>query len=417
MKNSIRLKIDSSVDDKIKFLCKTFPELEWSGRVFYRVEGTISNPTEMCITCVDLVPLNVGTKTYTSYTWEEERDLLIDYQMENDERLDDTFIGLVHSHNSMRVFFSGEDWDELKTNSPNYDYYLSLIVNNAGDREAKIAIVGTAEPTRFTLKKEQGEAFAIEIPAKEEKIMFTYNCEIEVPKIAVTDEFAAMVSKIIIRHKEKKDKEEEERKAKAIITTGKTPVYQGIGYVRNKQEDYKLYKMREIERNKAGLGSEDSWLQDDNHGLSDPLIYDNLGNDMDERIEEKVQQVLVDTNEEFLCRLLRYGADYNGETVDDTITDIVNAEFEEEQYALTVLEFLPRFYNDFYETEPDNDLHNKQGYSTVLENIGDILMEYNEDVEFVSHLISGIRQILERNNTLIEKLKDERRNKRSTRKI
>ena len=39
-------------------------------------------------------------------------------------------VGHIHSHNVMRVFFSGTDMDELHDNAPSHNFYVSLIVNN-----------------------------------------------------------------------------------------------------------------------------------------------------------------------------------------------------------------------------------------------------------------------------------------------
>lgn len=107
----------------------------------------------MSFETVDLVLQDIGTSGHT--------------QFENEEDLVDIFIanphfrkcrmGLIHSHNVMPTFFSGEDISELEDNSIGTDFYLSLIVNNKFSPKAKIAfrekVVSNYSGSVTTVKK------------------------------------------------------------------------------------------------------------------------------------------------------------------------------------------------------------------------------------------------------------------------
>lgn len=109
-----------------------------------------------------------------------------------------TNVKLIHSHNNMSVFFSGTDVSELEDNAPNHEYYLSLIVNNKGDKQAKVCHIAK-RLTKFQRRNSdtlQFENFQNEL---EEEVLIIYNCEIveECQNIEVSKEFEERTSEII----------------------------------------------------------------------------------------------------------------------------------------------------------------------------------------------------------------------------
>lgn len=79
--------------------------------------------------------MDIGTAGHTQFEYDES---VIDVYEKNPEYME-CRLGLVHSHNTMSTFFSGEDMEELEDNTANTDFYVSLIVNNASKYTAKIA--------------------------------------------------------------------------------------------------------------------------------------------------------------------------------------------------------------------------------------------------------------------------------------
>ena len=133
-----KLIIPIEVSKKKDYLCTIIPDVEWSGILFYKVEGDLDKVESLVFTAVDIHPMDKGTGTATSYKFDGSE--VVDIFADKPELMDCRF-GHVHSHNKMGVFFSGTDNDELRDNAPNHNIYLSLIVNNAGDTLAKIAIL------------------------------------------------------------------------------------------------------------------------------------------------------------------------------------------------------------------------------------------------------------------------------------
>lgn len=152
--------------------------------LFYNMEGTIQRVKDMVITPVDIFLRDIGTKGHTDFVYDEE---CMDFVERNNLHM--TKYGFIHSHNSMQVFFSPEDKDELQDNVGNHNIYLSLIVNNFMDMTAKV--VSLAQPsTTLECVDEDGNRY--DMPVREiEKVIMEYNCSIEMPKTEfdVNDDF------------------------------------------------------------------------------------------------------------------------------------------------------------------------------------------------------------------------------------
>lgn len=186
---------------KVKYLCRAIPEVEWSGVLFYVVEGTIREPESMEVVLKDILPMDKGTSGFTEYNLDKR---FVDYLMDNPEAMM-WKAGHIHSHNTMPVFFSGTDTDELHDNSSNYDFYLSLIVNNFMDFKAKIATIGHAKVesivAQYNATDENGEVYGIDEGKfyVDVKRMYTYECEIvsSIEQIDAPDYFKNGVKHIL----------------------------------------------------------------------------------------------------------------------------------------------------------------------------------------------------------------------------
>lgn len=131
-KSSYKIIVSESLEKKIRHLCQSISTIEWSGVLFYKKEGEFQDDT-LVITAVDLVLLDIGTSTYTEFDMSPE---VISYQVDND--LLDCEIGLIHSHNTMKTFFSGTDINTLREYGSQMNHFVSLIVNNEGIYSAAI---------------------------------------------------------------------------------------------------------------------------------------------------------------------------------------------------------------------------------------------------------------------------------------
>lgn len=176
------LKLKTIIPDivltKIKYLCDKIREVEWSGILYYKINGSIKDPNNIELILVDILLLDIGTKSHTEYSFD---DIFVTNMMNNEE-LEDCMIGHIHSHNSMSVFFSSEDWSELEDNAPNHNIYLSVIVNNYLDICGKVCFIIETQNTneiKFTAKDESGNRYIYSNPVSiVDKKLISYDCSI-----------------------------------------------------------------------------------------------------------------------------------------------------------------------------------------------------------------------------------------------
>ena len=131
----MQLIISHNAQEEIRLLCGVFPNREWSGYLVYRM--AYSKEEEDYHIYIDrIIPLDVGTETETEYDDgyipQAVKDLL-----EDDGELR---LGHIHSHNTQEVFFSSTDINELVRGAERSEPYLSLIVNNLMEMEAKLCV-------------------------------------------------------------------------------------------------------------------------------------------------------------------------------------------------------------------------------------------------------------------------------------
>lgn len=125
--------IPAKVERLIRFLCERVWDTEWSGVLFYNPIGNFEDGS-LEIHCVDILPMDIGTTTYTEFDMSPD---VISYMAQNRELLD-CKMGLIHSHNNMSTFFSGTDTNTLQEEGTDRNHFVSLIVNNAGKYTAAI---------------------------------------------------------------------------------------------------------------------------------------------------------------------------------------------------------------------------------------------------------------------------------------
>lgn len=211
-----KIVIPAEVEKKIRFLCKNIWDVEWSGVLFYKVEGAFEDKS-LTIRCVDLFQMDIGTSAYTEFNVSPD---MATYMVDHPELLEEgIYQGLIHSHNNMATFFSGTDTATLSAEGNDMAHFVSLIVNNAGKYTAgitrKYKCVQTVSekytyPTWNGEVREGVETFDIE----EEKLEW-FNLDIVFED--ATDDFETEMMERI--------KEIKEAKKKVV-----TPMYGGRNY-------------------------------------------------------------------------------------------------------------------------------------------------------------------------------------------
>ena len=141
--------VPEPVERMIRTFCDMSPRNEWSGVLFYTVEGDFESP-KLEVVCKDILLMDIGSSAYTVYDFSNAE--VGDYIGENPELID-CYTGLIHSHQNFGTFFSGTDTDTLRKEGSDLPNFVSLIVNNAGEYSAAITRKVTYQSTIHTEKK------------------------------------------------------------------------------------------------------------------------------------------------------------------------------------------------------------------------------------------------------------------------
>lgn len=177
------LLVSQKLQNQISFLCSEVNDDEWSGTLFYSVEGDLGEDN-FKIKAEELFLQDIGNATYTEY--DPGNPDFIRFLMDNPDYMN-MKQGHIHSHNKMSVFFSGTDSDELVDNSAFHNFYVSLIVNNKNEMCAKIAFRATETrevKSVVSFKGADGSAKSKEVNSTNEEVgVYAYTCDVETPPL------------------------------------------------------------------------------------------------------------------------------------------------------------------------------------------------------------------------------------------
>lgn len=189
--STYKLIIPDLVQRKIKEWCYHFPTKEWSGTLFYTVEGSFED-NSLVITCKDIYVSDIGSATYTEFDHNAD---IVAYQAMND--LLDCYTGLIHSHNQMATFFSGTDRNTLIEEGMDMPHFLSLIVNNAGVYTAKITRRVSLQTSKITYPTFGGESKSEEVESTVNEYIEAFPLEIDVQEdTSIKDEVTQRIKEI-----------------------------------------------------------------------------------------------------------------------------------------------------------------------------------------------------------------------------
>lgn len=372
----IKVIIPDEFLDKVKFLCKMIPKVEWSGVLFYEVKGSIKRPDKMKLICKDILLMDKGSSAYTEYTFNED---VVAHQMENPELLEYR-IGHIHSHNTMSTFFSGTDMSELNDNSPNHNFYFSLIVNNFMDTCAKVSFVGEAnvENIKYSCKDEKGELYYIPGGSITKEVLFIYDCDVfmKEDKITVNQDFVRRFNEI-----EKQADIKAAQKAAtykgAISGPGKT-VYTGNGsVVHHTGGGYQNNSNNSFNKHVGGNSFGTPYkplFSDDETFHSQPFIADEETSD----------------SELFTCYLMRLGNEMVNDDIENAIEDIIITGINITGFTKSLLDNYAHYYNAYFQKDAQRE--NPEYFMQILSDVIDVLEIYEEDYpDVLSQVIMGLK--------------------------
>lgn len=351
----------------------------------------------MKIILKDIFLMDKGSSAYTEFDWSED---IIEFRENhpNPEAMD-WIVGHIHSHNTMGVFFSGTDWSELNDNTPLHNFYLSVIVNNYLEMDAKLAMIGDPQFSGFLCKDEDGKDFKLTITDhKINPILFYYDCKVEcnTPNITIQDAFARRLAEIQARADMR-----EEKKRKETVIKSSTPSFPQLPPKNLEWANQNSYKgnpnmeqgelgdwggqsyMSERDRNSYNrvnhLGSEDS---------HNDIVSISSGDD-DEPEHIPSQEEL------FLCYVLRMGEEVEDDQLEEVLVDIEGANLNIKVICKTIIKNYEKLYDDYYKDNSSDDLpsSNIEDFIKVTEEIVRLMEEKEEQFDFLERLIEGIKEI------------------------
>lgn len=222
LQQQVRVNITQDFLNKVKFFCKKINEVEWSGMVFYNIEGSIRQAESLVITPIDILLKDIGKHSTTGYEYDEDCLAFVE-----DNNLLDAKHGMIHSHHTMKVFFSSTDDDELHDNVANHNLYFSLIVNNYMDMDARLVFLG--EPFAYNCPDENGSQYELEVSSLP-KVMLMHKCNIIKPveEIPVTEAMLKNIQEVSKKAQERTRKENEEALKKKQAAEAGAKQHQGI---------------------------------------------------------------------------------------------------------------------------------------------------------------------------------------------
>tara|TARA_R110002012_G_scaffold59679_1_gene156280 strand:- start:1449 stop:2627 length:1179 start_codon:yes stop_codon:yes gene_type:complete len=195
--------LTDNIVDQIEFLHDKVGSVEWSGVLVYKIlEGSIEDHKNLVVEVQEILPMDVGTSSYTEYTIDPKDSYTFDNLFDRVMVDPELKIGHIHTHHNMNCFFSATDMAELHDNAPAHNYYLSLIVNfkDFNNWCAKIAMVGEESHTGSIVRKFKGtDGSIVEAPVnieRTDKVLYTIDMDItyDVPEdVSAYNEFEQRV--------------------------------------------------------------------------------------------------------------------------------------------------------------------------------------------------------------------------------
>jgi len=220
-----KLILPPEIISQITFLHSHCGTDEWSGLLLYDViSGNPSDPENFKLEAKHIFLMDIGSAAYTDY--EPDGDIVDIY-----DKIPEAMewkMGHIHTHHSMKAYFSQTDMSELHTNVDKHNYYLSLIVNFSGNFAAKVVFLSDMHTTsKMNYKNDSGVMKHFK-QSKVEKHMVTISMSIMFSELGgfFSDRLTAV----------KKQKEAAEKARAAKYKSSNRAGYQYGGYHGNNSQ-------------------------------------------------------------------------------------------------------------------------------------------------------------------------------------
>lgn len=370
----MKVLIPELVLNKIRLTCQVIEHVEWSGVLIYKSTGSIRNEGEYQIELLDIHLMDRGTPGFTSYTLDDSvGEAWMDAIMEFGQ---DVKLGHIHSHNKMKVFFSGTDMDELFDNCEHHNLYLSIIVNNNTDIIGKLVYRGIPS-TEYTVKDENGEDYTLESPIVGSPILFSHDCEIisaiEIP--TVEEKYLQRLKYI-------------NEKPKVVQTQSVQTV------VHQDQKKTPTPNQQQINNNPGITNS--NWGQEWGGHIQTQGTEKLKGGDDLVRFfkKEDLDNREIDISEDFACYLLRFGEKFPGDTIESACEVLNSEKISETELVSNILKNFGNYYTKYFKDLDFVDLENMEDLVDVVTEVISFYEELEGKFYFLPKLIAELHDFL-----------------------
>ena len=382
--STFNLVIPENVEGKIRYLCDKFPTTEWSGILFYKINGSFEDIDNLEFTCVDIYVMNVGNPGFTEFDDSED---IISYRATHADTLlqEGIYEGLIHSHHSMSAFFSGTDSDTLGQEGSQVNHFLSLIVNNEGKYVARVTRKIQAE-VEENIKTDRKETLYYNTYENKEIVLHKNNKTSQKEKVNKHEEYVEYFKLNIVRA-EVEDTQEELRLRIKELKDKKKPV-----------------------NSYSWTNSHYSWANKENEKL--PSLFDNLKED------EYWSPSSTYNSFKYDAPLPKYGSDFDLDKEEFDEMDIIGetSEFIDAPYINYItaqllsgnvllpfnkdikdvdIDNLAKKVDSIYTRRFGNIKANKEHIETHIHYILDFIMEYYENADFIKDIDKYIEDTYE----------------------
>lgn len=185
-----KLIISEKVKSEIKYLNTKSPDKEWSGVLFYTLEGSLNNPKTIIMYAQGILPKDIGTAASTKYEYGEDVTQYLmmkaeEFGIEFEEIVTKWKIAHHHSHCNGGVTPSIVDKEEIEDNIKNHVAYLTTITNNNLNISCFLSVYTKSE-TKVNFEDFNGDILT---KTTDEDSIIKFECEVEWENNIIIDDW------------------------------------------------------------------------------------------------------------------------------------------------------------------------------------------------------------------------------------
>jgi len=203
-----KLIISQNVIDEIKYLNSQNENNEWSGVLWYTIEGDVNDVSTLVCTAKAIHLMDIGTSGFTKFKYDSSVMAFLDSKIEElgldeMETWENWKHGHCHSHHNMSPTPSPTDGEEIEDNIKNHPAYLTLITNNSLKMTAILSTFTSIQVVTLTKSTDfKGQPYEKRYIESFDEGLVKHEVDIEFEKVIVNDSFKNRCADLIEKKKD-----------------------------------------------------------------------------------------------------------------------------------------------------------------------------------------------------------------------